>query len=690
LFISYIFGNTSIQNYYMKTNLILLFAVGFLLISNYTYSQTKPITKLEKITISDFNPTSPIVDSNAHAVVLADIGSSEFEGNNSGNFTLIFKQVKRILLKNKNAFNEATIKVQVYTGNSYIEEEKFEDFEATTYNVENGAIIETKLDKNAVFREKYDRTRSLRKFTFSNIKEGSIIEYKYTIKSPFYRYLRSWRFQGKYPVLWSQYHVIIPPMFNYYPIVQGFVPFAIDSAKKIFKSYNVLFDGGASGGSQVQSYSGNALYHVWAIKDVPTFKTENFTSSSKNYFSKIDFQLHTIKWSENSPTQQIIKGWIETIAKVLEDEDYKSVLEDKDSWMDDDVKRLIKDKSDFEKAKKLYAFVRDNFTCTDHDASIWLSEPLKKIYQNKKGTVTDINLVLIAMLNHAGFDVHPVMLSTRDNGRVTEGSAILSQYNYVIAQLQIDSTYYLLDASVSKMGFGKLPEDCYNTSARVIDKLPVLIPMNTDDLTEQKQTSVFIVNEANGETNGSITSNLGYYESVDLREKLAGKKVEDYLKEFAKNYSSEITIQNLVLDSLPNVDEPLKMAYDIKLNFNDEDIIYFNPLLSEALKQNPFTSAERLYPVEMLHKVYEVFSLNMEIPTGYKVDEIPKSTRVKLNENEGMFEYIIANDGKRIQLRSKIVLEKANFMPEDYETLRNFYGFIVKKHAEQIVFKKIK
>jgi hypothetical protein len=282
------------------------------------------------------------------------------------------------------------------------------------------------------------------------------------------------------------------------------------------------------------------------------------------------------------------------------------------------------------------------------------------------------------------------MLSTRDNGRVTEGSAILSQYNYVIAQLQIDSTYYLLDASVSKMGFGKLPEDCYNTSARVIDKLPVLIPMNTDDLTEQKQTSVFIVNEANGETNGSITSNLGYYESVDLREKLAGKKVEDYLKEFAKNYLSEITVQNLVLDSLPDVDEPLKMAYDIKLNFNDEDIIYFNPLLSEALKQNPFTSAERLYPVEMLHKVYEVFSLNMEIPTGYKVDEIPKSTRVKLNENEGMFEYIIANDGKRIQLRSKIVLEKANFMPEDYETLRNFYGFIVKKHAEQIVFKKIK
>jgi len=220
--------------------------------------------------------------------------------------------------------------------------------------------------------------------------------------------------------------------------------------------------------------------------------------------------------------------------------------------------------------------------------------------------------------------------------------------------------------------------------------MPFLIPMNTDDLTEQKMTNVFIVNEENGETNGAITSNLGYYQSVHLREKLAGKKVDDFLKEFAKGYSSDITVQNLVLDSLQDCNEPLTMSYDIKLNFNDEDIIYFNPLLSEAIKQNPFTSAERLYPVEMPYKPNEVFTLNMEIPKGYKVDEIPKSTRVKLNENEGMFEYIIANDGTRIQLRSKIVLEKANFMPEDYETLRNFYGFIVKKHAEQIVFKKIK
>lgn len=653
-------------------------------------AQNKPISKLDKISITDFNPVSPVVDSNANAVILADIGSSEFEGNSNGDFTLVFKQTKRILLRNKNAFDEATVKVPIYVGSSTTEEEKFEDFEATTYNLENGAIVETKLDKNALFKEKYNRTRTTRKFTFSNIKEGSIIEYKYTVRSPFYNHLRSWYFQSKYPVLWSQYHVIIPHIFTYYPVQQGFLQYAIDSLKGIFKSYNVIEPGGATESNRVISISGIATYKVWAIKDAPAFKKENFTSSSENYFSKIDFQLHSIKVSETSPTQQIIKSWVETSAKVLEDEDYKSVLADKNAWLDDDVKKLTKDNNSIENAKRIYAFVRDNFNCTDHDASVWLSEPLKKVYQTKKGTVTDVNLVLAAMLNHAGFIVNPVMLSTRDNGRVTENAAILGQYNYVITRLKIDSTYYLLDASIPKLGFGKLPIDCFNTTARLIDKSPVLLPMNTDSLTEKKVTTVFIINDENGETNGSIASNLGYYESLRIRENLTTKKTDEFLKEFAKVYPSEITVKNFVLDSLPDYDEPLRMSFDIKLNFNNEDIIYFNPLFSEAIKQNPFTSAERLYPVEMPYKEDNLFTLNMEIPRGYKVDEMPKSTRVKLNDNEGMFEYIVVNNGNHIQLRSRIVLEKANFLPDDYETLRNFYGFIVKKHAEQIVFKKIK
>jgi hypothetical protein len=112
-------------------------------------------------------------------------------------------------------------------------------------------------------------------------------------------------------------------------------------------------------------------------------------------------------------------------------------------------------------------------------------------------------------------------------------------------------------------------------------------------------------------------------------------------------------------------------------------------MLAEANKENPFKAAERLYPVEMPACFDETYIFNMEIPKGYKIEELPKSARVMLNDNEGMFEYIIGESGGRVQLRCRTQIKKANFSPDDYQTLKDFFGYIVKKQAEQIVFKKL-
>ena len=80
----------------------------------------------------------------------------------------------------------------------------------------------------------------------------------------------------------------------------------------------------------------------------------------------------------------------------------------------------------------------------------------------------------------------------------------------------------------------------------------------------------------------------------------------------------------------------------------------------------------------------------MEIPKGYKVEEMPKSVRYKFNEDEGMFEYLISADKESISFTRRLTLKRATYLNEDYEYLRELYAFIVKKDAEQIVFKKIK
>ncbi len=292
------------------------------------------------------------------------------------------------------------------------------------------------------------------------------------------------------------------------------------------------------------------------------------------------------------------------------------------------------------------------------------------------------------MFVNRGFIANPVLLSTREHGKANEIYPEMDKFNYVITKVEIDNKFYLLDAANKHLGFGHLGEECYNGSGRTIDPIPVLVNLSPDSLKENSLTSVFIIN-GDKKMEGNLTANLGYFESEKLRNKLSNTKEEDYFKQIKKEYSSDVEILNTSIDSLQKLEDPVSIKYDINFNFgNDEDIIYFNPLLSDAIKENPFKPAQRLYPVERPYCIDDIYVLNMEIPKGYKVDELPKSTRVNLNEDEGMFEYIIAKTDNAVQMRCRLLLNKANFDPDDYTTLRDFYAFVVKKESEQIVFKK--
>jgi uncharacterized protein YfkK (UPF0435 family) len=70
---------------------------------------------------------------------------------------------------------------------------------------------------------------------------------------------------------------------------------------------------------------------------------------------------------------------------------------------------------------------------------------------------------------------------------------------------------------------------------------------------------------------------------------------------------------------------------------------------------------------------------NFEIPTGYEIEELPKSEKILLNESDGSFEYMIEKTGNSIRVKSVIILNKAIFEPEDYNKLKDFYAAIIKK-----------
>ncbi|MBC7626585.1 DUF3858 domain-containing protein [Ferruginibacter sp.] len=346
--------------------------------------------------------------------------------------------------------------------------------------------------------------------------------------------------------------------------------------------------------------------------------------------------------------------------------------------------------SAMEEARKIYTLVKNTFKCNGHHG-IYLSAGMKEVFKNKSGSVADINLLLTAMLRHENMQASPVILSTRANGLTNEFYPLINRFNYVICKLEIDGKNYFLDASKPYLGFNKLPEYCFNGPARTVSKAADPVYFYADSMKESKFTNVMLFNDEKkpGKWTGTYNAMFGYYESSNIREKFIDNGKEAFEKKLKESYSGDLSIDEIKYENENDGEKSMTMSHTITVDGdNSSNIIYFNPMLKEGYKENFFTAAERRYPVEMPYKMDETYNFQIEIPAGYVVDEMPKSAKVSLNDGEGYFEYLISKSANEVLLRSRIKLEKATFSPEDYDTLRNFFDYIVKKHAEQIVFKK--
>lgn len=662
---------------------------GLLFASVIPFAQDKLNVKFGDVTEKDFAQKVYAIDSNANAVVIADVGYSKIEGNQKNWFSLVHKRFKRIHILNKNGYDMANVSISLYASSSGDYEEKLDKLKAVTYNLENGKVVETKLDvKSSVFKDKISKNRVVKKFTFPNVKEGSIIEFEYTTTSDYIEQIDPWLFQGEHPVLWSELNFSVPDFLGYVFLTKGYLQYHINDRKQRQEIFTVL-DSRGIGATERTQFSSNVADYRWVIKNAPALKEENFTSSIRNHIQQIEFPLS----EQRQPLRyyRYIESWPQMADKLMQAESFGQQLTKDNSWMKD-ITRPLKEsaKSKTELAKTIFSFVRDNYTSTGR-GNIFLQQSLKNLGKSKNGTASELNLLLTALLKHEDIEAYPVILSTKSNGFSYSLYPLVQQYDYIIASAIIDGKVVYLDASEPRLGFGHLPVRCYNGHARIINKAADPIELLSDSLMERKNTSVFVINDDKGNIVGSMMQTPGYYESLSLRDRIKEKGKDQLVTDIKKAFGHEMIVSNFVVDSLDKYEEVLGIKYDFDFTEEKEDIIYLNPMFGEGYKENPFKSAERFYPVEMPYGFDETYTLQMDVPTGYVVDELPQSIVVKLNEeNEGMFEYRISQSGSGVSFRSRIRISRANFMPEEYEMLREFFNLVVKKQAEQIVFKKKK
>ncbi|MBS1669263.1 MAG: DUF3857 domain-containing protein [Bacteroidetes bacterium] len=649
----------------------------------FLFSQEKSPIIFGKLTMEDFNlPKSKLIDSNTNAVIIAEMGSVHFVGNKESNWiSYVFHKSSRIKIINKKAFELGDVRIMLNgIGKG---QDRLDDLQASTFNIENGKIIETKLKHEDIFKDSLNRSHVEEKFNFPDLKEGCILEYSYTVTSFHYWALPYWTFQHReYPCLYSKLETAIPQMLGYLTLVQGqdsFFENKSSKTKELFKMASV-------------DVTAEVKEHTWVMKNLEPFKKEPFLKHPYNYIDKIEFHLlQTYNGDEVSGNTT----WANTTKALLESREFGlPITLDGSDAISNVVDKLCKNDDDYmDAAKHIYEYLKNNFNC-DPDNDIFLWDDLYTINKKKKGTVADINLLLVAMLRRKNINASPVILSTTEYGTNPSSYPVLNKMNYVICMMKMSGDTIFLDATNPLLGFGKLRLDCYNGHARIIsDHDSGSVFFNRDDVRETKSNTVFMVNDENGNglMGGSVETNPGCFESFNIRNEVKEKGEKLFFENLKQYYPSDLLIENTGIDSLTRLEDPVKIHFDFSFQTDSgQRIIYFNPVLQPIYKENPLKAAERKFPVEMDYPIDDIYNFNMEIPNGYAVDELPKSVKVAYNGNEGLFEYIIQNTGTNVQLHSRIKLNKATFAPQEYSALRDFFAYVVKKQSEQIVFKKKK
>jgi hypothetical protein len=426
----------------------------------------------------------------------------------------------------------------------------------------------------------------------------------------------------------------------------------------------------------------------WAAKDVPGFKEEPFITTSKDYMSKINFELAYSKFPEQ-PIRYYMGSWEDINKQYSEDENFGDEVTG-NAFLKKVADEITAGLSTSE--QKIGAIERyvKNAIQWDGFSRRYTTKPLRKVLDDKKGNSAEINLLLASILNKAGFKVSPVLVSTRDHGFVRESIAVSSQFNYVVCLVVVDGKQVLLDATDKLLPAGVLPARCLNGRGFVVSKggnfswVELKSPIRSRNyfMTE-------MVLAQDGSMKGKIEAeHSGYYAQHERKEYLTSGE-QDYVKSFVAGRSW--TIEKSTFANTSEVTEPFKETYEVSIEdqvTSAGDVIYVNPFLVLRMGENPFKLETRQYPVDFGSPIEHLLISKFTIPDGYTIDELPKSQLLKLPENAAKYMYNVTFTGNQVTLTSNLQINSSLFSQDEYPHLREFYNRVVAKQAEQIVLKK--
>lgn len=648
--------------------------------------------ELGKVTIGELNEKEHFSEKEAPAAFLFNIGKTQIEFNSSKGFELVTEIDAKIKIYKKEGLHLANISIPFYLNGA--ERETVAISKAVTYNMVDGKIEKTKLKSEGEFIEKTNKFWNTKKVTMPSVKEGSIIEYRYTIRSPFLSNFPDWEFQKTIPVNYSKFTSSLTEYYVYNSRIKGYLSPKKTVTSKNTNNYYTVKDrdyvapvrGSSDVTNKVLNYNEEVL--IFELENIPSLIEEEYVNSMNNYQSSISYELAYIKFP-NEPAKAFSVSW-EDVAKTIYESDSFGVELKKSGYFEDDLKYLnLSQLNNDEKIQLIFDFVKNKVKWNGY-YGIYCDEGVRSAYKNNVGNVAEVNIILTAMLREAGFNANPVLVSTRANGIPLYPSR--NSFNYVLCAVESNEGYSLLDATETNGTINILPIRDLNWEGRLIRKDGTSSAINLYPSKVSKENYLALVSIDNeGNVNGKIRTQLFDYNAFVFRDKYYKIKKEEYIESLEKKLSNAV-ITDYNVNNNNDLIKPIVEDFSFKHSELIEIIgerMYFSPLLFYTMYENPFKLEKRDYPVDFIFPYEKKYSFTIEIPDGYSVESLPENAAFMMENNMIYCRYNNQLVGKKIQIAMIFGVNQSIILPDYYNDLKNFFKKSVEVQSNKIVLKKI-
>ncbi|PAU93423.1 hypothetical protein CK503_11865 [Aliifodinibius salipaludis] len=540
--------------------------------------------------------------------------------------------------------------------------ERVTSLEAYTYLPSGGRVALSEEDIRTInINSRYN----VKEFVMPAVEDGAVIEYRYTIERRYIEELPDFYLSHKVPTDNAKLTITYPKYLRYQSYTENFdgrithdvVYTDTSSVPKVFTI------------PQPQP----VVTERWMARDIPPVKEEAYITTLDDYRGKIKFLLSEF----GVPRQQLENNWEVVVARIRDKTDpWESINENNEAEaVGDSIAGSLDGVPESQVQDSIYHYLNERVNFSGQHTAFSQTSG-EEVLTGEPSNQAAINQTLVAMLKGAGIEANPVLISTRQSGKINMDFPSFYQFNGLMVRSEIDGQSYLMDAGFSYSQPGLIPVDTYGSRGLVLGEDEYeWIDINPDKSLFDIQIQIDGQLDRNGTLRGTVEAvQQGYPAQIIRQQKADGNSDSEIFRQTLFDGYPQMSAKDVVVKNAEKYGEPIEFTGEFEIeNYATSftDGLKFSPMVVGYRNENPFSGPDRNLPITLDAPEKLDLSYSIKLPQGYRV-AVNAGRTIRFSGAEFIERY--DNTTGQLDYRYQINIDQRNFSADYFPSLYKLYN----------------